>query len=136
MIAFQIRSLRDAKEWTQGQFAEQLGMKYSNNVSARLENPNYGKQTITTLKNIAKTCDVGLVVWFVPFGRLIDWATCTPYQDSGLTPDFYNIPSFSQEFGMDLAGLGRVPETDKADNPMPLGSIGDDDHSGAMRNAA
>src|ERR1017187_2328386 len=72
-LAFQIRSLRG--DWTQAEFAEKLGMKHSNNISARLENPNYGKHTLTTLKKIAAARDVGLVVWFVPFSRLIDWAS-------------------------------------------------------------
>src|SRR6202451_2738351 len=92
-IAYQIRSLRGNK-WTQAKFAEKLGMKHPNNVSARLENPNYGKHTLTTLKRIAAARDVGLVVWFVPFSRLIDWASATPYLDTGLSPDFYNIPTF------------------------------------------
>ena len=95
-LAFQIRSLRG--DWTQAEFAEKLGMKHSNNISARLENPNYGKHTLTTLKKIAAARDVGLVVWFVPFSRLIDWASGTPYRDNGLSPDFYNIPSFPEDF--------------------------------------
>src|SRR5947209_5484226 len=70
-IAFQIRALRDREKWTQAEFATKLGIQHPNNVSARLENPEYGKHTLTTLKNIAATCDVGLVVWFVPFNRLI-----------------------------------------------------------------
>ena len=96
-LAFQIRSLRENERWTQGQFAEKLGVKHPNNVSARLENPNYGKHTLTTLKNIAATCDVGLVVWFIPYSRFADWASATPYLDSGLTPEFYNIPAFNQD---------------------------------------
>lgn len=96
-LAFQIRYLRDQEQWTQAQFAKKLGIKHPNNVSARLENPYYGKHTLTTLKKIAATCDVGLVVWFVPFSRLVDWATSTPHLDKGLSPDFYNIPAFGQD---------------------------------------
>ena len=95
-LAFQIRALRG--EWTQAQFAKALGMEHANNVSARLENPNYGKHTLTTLKKIAAARDVGLIVWFVPFSRLINWASATPFEDAGLTPDFYKIPSFTEEF--------------------------------------
>jgi transcriptional regulator with XRE-family HTH domain len=102
-IAFQIRSLRDKKGWTQGTFAEKLGIKHQNNVSARLENPNYGKHSLTTLKKIAAACDVALVVWFIPFGRWLDWVTGTPYLDNGLSEGFYNIPTFGDEF--ELAGV-------------------------------
>jgi transcriptional regulator with XRE-family HTH domain len=101
-LAYQIRSLRG--DWTQAEFAEKLGIKHANNIAARLENPRYGKHTLSTLKNIARTCDVALVVWFIPFGRFADWVTGTPYEDLGLRPSFYNVPSFAQEFA-----LGRMP---------------------------
>src|SRR5438046_267530 len=48
-LAFQIRSLREAENWTQAEFASELGMA-ANNVSARLENQDYGKHTLSTLK--------------------------------------------------------------------------------------
>jgi transcriptional regulator with XRE-family HTH domain len=109
-IAFQIRSLRDKEGWTQGAFAEKLGIKHPNNVSARLENPNYGKHSLTTLKKIAATCDVALVVWFVPFSRLLDWVTGTPRIDNGLSEAFYDIPDFDHDsFDVDEIGLGSIP---------------------------
>jgi transcriptional regulator with XRE-family HTH domain len=104
-IAYQIRALRGDK-WTQAEFAEKLGIKHPNNVAARLENPRYGKHTLTTLKKIATACDVALVVWFVPFSRLADWVSGTPYLDKGLTPGFYNVPTFAQEF---QSPLGKMP---------------------------
>ncbi len=97
-IAYQIRSLRDGEGMTQAEFAAKLGIKHPNNVSARLENPYYGKWSISTLKQIAAACDVVLVVWFIPFGRFLKWVTGTPYTDNGLSDDFYNIPTFADEF--------------------------------------
>ncbi len=116
-IAFQIRSLRSKEQWTQGEFAAKLGIKHQNNVSARLENPNYGKHSLTTLKKIAATCDVALVVWFVPFSRFLDWMTGTPFTDKGLTEDFYSIPTFKEEFGNPTA-MGSIPSQpiDNAEN--------------------
>ena len=108
-IAFQIRSLRDHHGWTQGVFAEKLGIKHQNNVSARLENPNYGKHSLSTLKKIAATCDVALVVWFIPFSRLLDWATGTPYLDNGLSKGFYEIPTFEREFESASVSLEKMP---------------------------
>jgi hypothetical protein len=131
-LAFQIRSLRG--DWTQSEFAEKLGMKHPNNVSARLENPNYGKHTLTTLKRIAAARDVGLVVWFVPFSRLIDWANATPYLDTGLSPDFYNIPSFTEEFAQVVPPptWGSFPQDQDANSKQrqPKGArAGDEDIS-------
>lgn len=115
-IAFQIRALRADGGWTQAEFAKELGITHPNNVSARLENPEYGKHTLTTLKKVAATCDVALVVWFVPYSRLIDWESGTPYTDNGLTPAFYDISPFDEdeglsrgkkaEFDLSKAGLG------------------------------
>lgn len=103
-IAFQIRALREREQWTQAKLAKQLGMRHQNNVSARLENSHYGKHSLTTLKKIAAGFDVALVVWFIPFSRLIDWVTETPYNDKGLTEDFYNVPAFDEDPGIkDLA---------------------------------
>jgi hypothetical protein len=132
-LAFQIRSLRGDK-WTQTEFAEKLGIKHANNVSARLENPNYGKHTLTTLKKIATACDVGLVVWFVPFGRLVDWVTGTPHTDNGLSPSFYDIPTFCQEFGHGKAGPMPldVSETNTSTRqPVPKGINADEDALGS-----
>jgi len=96
-IAFQVRALRADKKWTQAVFAGKLGIGSPNNVSARLENPNYGKHSLSTLKKIAASCDVALVVWFIPFSRFLDWVTGTPYKDPGLSESFYRIPTFEEE---------------------------------------
>ena len=124
-IAYQIRSLRGDK-WTQAEFAEKLGMKHPNNVAARLENPRYGKHTLTTLKKIASACDVGLVVWFVPYGRLVDWVSGIPYVDRGLTPSFYNVPSFGDEFE-----LAKIPP----DERRPVQSAQEDEFGSAFEYA-
>jgi len=94
-LAYQIRALRG--DLTQAEFAEKIGTKYANNVSARLENPQYGKHQIRILKKIASGCDVALVVWFVPFSRMVDWATTTPHVDRGLVPSFYEVPEFCKD---------------------------------------
>jgi hypothetical protein len=100
-------------------------MKHPNNVSARLENPNYGKHTLTTLKNIAAACDVALVVWFIPFGRLTYWASGTPYVDKGLTSDFYDIPAFDKDPQIERAEkieLGSV-RGDGGENAPDMGCL-------------
>jgi len=64
---------------------------------SRLENPSYGKATLTTLKKIAAAFDVGLLVEFVPFSQLIKRVSGTPYIERGLSPETMNVPSFDEE---------------------------------------
>jgi hypothetical protein len=74
---------------------EKLGM--NQNAISRLENPYYGKATLTTLKRVAGAHDVGLLVEFVPFSRLIDRVSGTPHLDPGLSPSTMNVQSFEEE---------------------------------------
>jgi transcriptional regulator with XRE-family HTH domain len=80
---------------TQAALAREADMT-QNNVS-RLESPDYGKHTISSLKRIAEALDVALVVRFVPFSQYIDWLSGTPHLDTGLTPEALAVPSFTDE---------------------------------------
>lgn len=82
-IAFQIRATRDSQNLTQSALAELVGMT-PNNVS-RLENPEYGNFTLSSLRRIAAAFDVALVVRFIPFSQYIDWLSGTPHVDAGLS---------------------------------------------------
>jgi len=93
-LAFQVRSLRG--DASQEDIEREKGIKQQ--VLSRLENPSYGKPTLTTLKKIAAAFDVGLLVEFVPFSQLINRESGTPYIESGLSPETMNLPSFEQEF--------------------------------------
>src|SRR6266511_3959504 len=64
-VAFQIRTLREDRDWTQGDLGDAMGKP--RNVISRIEDPNYGKTTLTTLREVAAAFDVGLLVKFVPF---------------------------------------------------------------------
>jgi transcriptional regulator with XRE-family HTH domain len=68
-IPFQIRALRDQRAWTQAELGERA--KKRPNAITRLEDPNYGKVTLRTLLEIASAFEVGLLVKFVPFSRLL-----------------------------------------------------------------
>ncbi|MHB1700943.1 MAG: helix-turn-helix domain-containing protein [Acidobacteriaceae bacterium] len=93
-IAFQIAATRDRRGWTQAQLAEKAGV--ANNLP-RLEDPEYGKQTLTTLKKLASALDVALVVRFIPFSQYVDWLSGTPHKDDGLRPEALAVPSFEEE---------------------------------------
>jgi len=107
-LAFQIRSLRG--ELTQEKAMEKLGM--NQNAISRLENPYYGKATLTTLKRIASAYDIGLLVEFVPFSRLVDRVSGTPHTDNGLSPSTMNVPSFEKEVAQGV--LDELVETNGA----------------------
>ena len=95
-LPLKIRKLREAKFPTQKAFAQGLG-KHQSWVS-QLENPNYGKLTLTTLLEVASTLDVALEVDFVPFSRIID-------RSHHLSPEWFIVPSFDAE----IEALEREP---------------------------
>ena len=87
-IAFQIRSLRNRQKLTQTELAQRLGGKQP--MVSEWENPNYGKYTLGTLKELSKAFDVGLLVRFVSFRNLVDWTV-------NLTHDLVAPPNFPEE---------------------------------------
>lgn len=101
-IPFQIRALREQKgrEWTQ----KKLGIRtrMAQETISRIEDPNYGKLTLKTLKRLASAFDVGLMVRFVPFSELVDW-------ELSLTPASLEAVSFDKDFQSDAIS-GTVSE--------------------------
>ena len=87
-IAFQIRSLRNRQELFQSDLAKLLGVKQP--LVSSWENPDYGRYTLRTLKDLANAFNVGLLVRFVPFSKLVDWTV-------DLTSDVIAPPSFDEE---------------------------------------
>jgi transcriptional regulator with XRE-family HTH domain len=93
--AFQIRAMREARQWSQTDLARMVDM--NQNAISRLESPYYGKATLSTLKRIAAAFDVGLVVRFVPFTKLINWVSGTAYVENGLSTDALIVPAYEEE---------------------------------------
>ena len=89
-LALQIRAMRQERGWSQAHLAELLGT--SQNAVYRLESPQYGKASITTLKRLASIFDVGLAVWFAPFSKLVDRVTNLETED-------ILVPSFDDDSG-------------------------------------
>lgn len=86
-VAFQIRALREKKEWSQAQLAEKSNMKQER-ISV-LENPSY-TPSLSTLEKLANAFDVGLMVRFVPFSDLVKW-------DINLSSEVLEVPSFDED---------------------------------------
>jgi transcriptional regulator with XRE-family HTH domain len=93
--AFQIREMREHKELSQTELGAMVGM--NQNAIHRLESPEYGRSTITTLKRLAAAFDVALIVRFVPFSQLINWVSGTPFVDNGLSSDSLAVPNYNEE---------------------------------------
>ena len=87
-LAIQIRKMREHRQWSQSDLAGLLG-KHQETISQR-ENPDYGRHSITTLKALAATFDVALLIKFIPFSELIK--DMVSLSESRLSP-----PSFSEE---------------------------------------
>lgn len=68
-IPFQIRALRDERDWTQADLG--LATQKPRNVITRLENPNSNIPNLNTLLEIASGFDAALIVKIVPFSRLV-----------------------------------------------------------------
>jgi len=67
------------------------------NAISRLESPDYGKPTLTTLKRLAAAMDIGLAVRFVPFSELMDWVSGSPHVLEGLTHAALAVSDFERE---------------------------------------
>lgn len=86
-VAFQIRTLRDQRNWNQTELAKRAKM-YQERISV-LENPSYSP-TLATLKKLASAFDVGLMVRFVPISKLVKY-------ELNLDSTTLEVPSFDQE---------------------------------------
>jgi hypothetical protein len=68
-IAFQIRAMREQREWLQKKLSQEMHKPQS--VVSRLEDPDYGKANIQTLLEVAAAFDVALLIQFVSFPEFL-----------------------------------------------------------------
>lgn len=114
-LAFQIRQLRNARTLTQKALADQIG---NNQVTiSQWENPNYGKYSLSSLKELAAAFDVGLLVRFVSFGELADWTIdVSPERlvpksyGEELQLSFWDIKGFEGELAHDANEPKRIKD--------------------------
>ena len=66
-LAFQLNLMREARGWTQEELARRCDM--AQETISRLEDPNYGRYTLKTLKRLAKTFDVVFSSALSPLGN-------------------------------------------------------------------
>jgi len=87
-LAIQIRLLREKCGWTQEELAQRMGKRQE--TISQWENPDYGRYTLNTLKELAAAYDVALLVRLAPFSDLVDWV-------ANLTPQRLAPPNFAEE---------------------------------------
>lgn len=68
-LARQIRTLREERGWSQHDLADIAGLKQS--AVSRLEDPDYGRFSLSTLLKLRAAFDVGLEVKFVEYGAAV-----------------------------------------------------------------
>jgi len=86
MVAYQIRALRDQRNMSQKDLAGKLPKGTQSTVS-RLEDPDYGKMSLTSLFDLASAYDVALVVRFCSHEDFL-------HQTSDLSPVALQVPSY------------------------------------------
>lgn len=95
-IAMQLRILRQREGLSQADLARELGT--SQNAVSRMENPKYGKPSISTLRKMAAFFKVGLIVRFAPLSEIADWTTT-------LTSKSVDVPALEHDTGF----VDRMP---------------------------
>jgi hypothetical protein len=65
---------------------------------SKLEDPNYGKLTISTLLKVASALDVGLQIDFVPYSMVLSDAV---YR----TGAAFSVPKFADDAGLSSTGV-------------------------------
>ncbi len=87
-IVHQIRELRNERCWSQSRLGDEASKPQS--AIARIEDPDYGKWSVSTLLEIAEAFDVALQV------RFVDWPSFLSSTDDS-SPERMRVPSFSVE---------------------------------------
>jgi transcriptional regulator with XRE-family HTH domain len=90
-IPLKIRAMREKRKMSQKALGAAAGVKQE--WISKLEDPTYGRLTISTLLNIASAFDCGLIVDFVPFSKILNGAT-------HLSPESFEVASFSDDYGL------------------------------------
>lgn len=98
-VSAQVRALRTDRNLSQGELAELCGTSQS--VVSQLENPDYGRHSLTSLRKLAAALDVGLIVQFVPFSDFMHWST-------SLTPEALRPVPYSRDA---LKGVADAPDS-------------------------
>jgi len=116
-IPFQIRALREKEQWTQKELGQRANKMAQERICV-LEDPDYSKFTISTLQKLASAFDVGLMVRFVPFSRILLEEFNLP---DTLTPDKYNEDGYFHDIYVHPVGHIAAPDNESFLTVHPSG---------------
>lgn len=108
-IALQIRALREQRGLTQAKLGDAMG-KAQAWISC-LEDPEYGKVSVTTLLELAEAFDTALEIRFVPVSEMLD-------RLENIDSDAFAVPSFEHDEG--LQGSEQPLLADSNEGPAEL----------------
>ena len=91
-LPLKIRALREARGLSQKELGDKIGVAQT--WVSKLEDPNYGKLTLSTLLRLASAFDVGIEVDFVPFSTVLD-------ETLGLSAESWEVSSFGEDVGIE-----------------------------------
>lgn len=89
-LAHQIRENREARGWTQEFFAKKMGEGVRQTTVSRLEDPSYGRYSVSTLFKVASAFDVALSMRLMSFSRFL-------MENSSKTPSALFAKSFEDD---------------------------------------
>lgn len=113
-LAFQIRAMREDRGWTQSELGQRAQGMAQETIS-QLEDPDYGRLTLRTLRRLASGLDVALIVRFAPFSELVDWIV-------NLTPQRLAPPSFDEEL-QSIVPRRALPQDDSTETQIPSRTV-------------
>ena len=87
-IPFQIRALRKARGWTQAELADLCGIPQAR--ISHIEQPGRAPLSLRTLYRISSAFDIGLLVQFVKFSKLV-------HREAAFHPETFNVSSFKDD---------------------------------------
>jgi transcriptional regulator with XRE-family HTH domain len=98
-LPLKIRAMREARGLSQSGLGALAGVKQE--WISKLEDPSYGRLTISTLLKIASAFDCGLSVDFVPFSQILNSAT-------SLSAPSFKVPDFAHDEALSGEAVSSV----------------------------
>lgn len=99
-IPFQIRALREARDWTQAELSVRSGIPQAR--ISHIEQPGRDPLSVRTLYRLSSAFDVGLLVQFVSFSELVA-------REAAFDPKTFSVPSFADDrYGEALFTTGKL----------------------------
>jgi transcriptional regulator with XRE-family HTH domain len=99
-LPFQVKALRIARGWSQGELAQRAQMAQPR--ISEIEKPGERSLNIDTLLRLASAFDCAVSITFVPYSELV-------MKSEAFDPENFDVPTFSQELDGGLFSQTILP---------------------------